>query len=195
MARVGLDLDGVCYDFDGAYRFLIEEHFGIAIPRPSTEWDFASKWLRENGHSEEVWKWLWNQGVHHGLFRHGHVLKGAVRAAHALDRAGHEVVVLTSRPKTARADTLMWLGFHNFPVGEFHLLPHQPKSAVRPHCDVYIDDSAANAADLIRNTNATVLLWDRPWNQNTRLPMNERLEIVYDWNRVIEVCNGGAAYA
>ena len=195
MARIGLDLDGVMYDFEGASRFLLREHFGVDVPKPSAYWNYTKDWLADNG-QPDAWEWLWTEGVRNGLFRHGHMLSGAVRAVNKLVNDGHELVVITSRPATARVDTLMWLGFHAVAAAEVHMLgDFKKKSSVRPYCDVYVDDSAANAGDLLKNTPGTVLLWDRPWNQGTPVVANteakERFDIAYDWDRVVEVANYG----
>ena len=186
--RIAVDLDGVLYDFEGACRFLLEENFGLVVPRPSTSWNFIKNYCRDEG-KPEAWGWLWTEGVKQGLFRYGHLLKGARRAMHALSAQGHSLVTITKRPRTAREDTLDWLGFYRLPMDEVHVLEDRSKASVLPQCDLYLDDSLDNVEELVtRLPSASVLLWDQPWNQEPVLDwfMPGRCRRVYAWDQVLE---------
>lgn len=185
--RICVDMDEVLYDFEGASRFLIEERWGVTIPSPSSHWTYAREWLKENTGSEKAWHWLWKGGVDKGLFRHGHVLRGAFRAMHEMHKAGHELVVITSRPQRAAADTLEWLGYHRMPVTEVHILgPGKRKIDVLPWADLYIDDAPHHIEDVISLTTKVGVLFDRPWNQDFSCPKLglDRFYRAHSWEEV-----------
>lgn len=185
--RFGLDLDGVVYDFEGAARFILRTIHGIDIEE-SPYWDHIPQRLEALGR-KDLWGWLFSpEGGRAGLWRSGHVLKGAVEAAREL--AEHsQLVVITRRPRTAIADTLLWLGFHGIPADEVHVLGDSPKHEVE-WCRWYVDDNADNIAELERYTVAKRLfLWDRPWNEGCVTA--GRVQRVNNWNTIIEEVKRG----
>lgn len=170
--NIGLDLDGVTYHWERTARYLLRTYRGCAnLADYSQSWD----WIEEQV-SREDWAWLWDEGVKHGLYRHGHVVTGAIIGAKALCELG-DVFLITSRPKFALKDTLDWLSLH-FNEVEFSGLNilsfGQLKSTVRPDCDVYIDDGDQNLHDLT-GAGKHVVLFDQPWNQEIHLPHNADL--------------------
>lgn len=181
--RFGLDLDGVVYKWDRTARYMLKLYLGEDLPPDSDSW---------NAIEESVpgwkWKWLWTEGVKRGLFRYGHCYKGAIEGVQRLGELT-ELVVITSRPKSAVQDTLDWLSYNRFPVAEVHILgPDQKKSDVLPVCDFYLDDGLHNMQDLAVNTAAELLLWNRPWNQDGYLEemIPGCVRRVSTWPEVIE---------
>ena len=124
-----------------------------------------------------------------GLFRHGHLYPGTIKAIRRLSELG-DVIVITHRPKHAVHDTLAWLAYQNLPLSGIHILTGQePKSSAEPKCDAYLDDKIENCFDLHHNTQARlVALMDRPWNQRPcRLEGEGRhLRRVNDWQHFID---------
>lgn len=164
--RIGLDIDGCIYQWDRTARYLLREvlpnsPYKEVLQQEAQSWD----WIQEHV-SKEHWQWLWTEGVRLGLFRYGFLCTGSVQAIRELAE-DHEIVLITHRPKQAVGDTLAWLGLMNLPIAGLHLLTNQePKSGVRPACDVYLDDKPENVYDLNQNVGGSwVYLMDRPWNQ------------------------------
>ena len=165
--RIGVDLDGVCYKWSKTARYMLREMLpGSPYTRegPMGQEADGYDYIQRNI-APEHWKWLWTEGVRLGLFRHGHIIKGAVEGVNALAADGHDMIIVTHRPKAAVTDTLRWLAFADFPLAGVHILTdQQPKSTVP--CDVYIDDKPENVVDMAENTDARlVALYDAPWNQ------------------------------
>jgi uncharacterized HAD superfamily protein len=157
--RLGLDLDGVVYRFSDTANYLILAHHGIKLGDWTT-WDYPEQHV-----PKEVWGWLWTKAItDHGLFRYGSIYKGTREFLTAVAELAN-IVVITSRPPNAVQDTMAWLAYQQLPTSEIHVLGKQAKSTVQPQCDVYIDDAIHNCQDLIENTNALVIMPDRPWNQ------------------------------
>jgi len=179
--RIGLDIDGVLYHFHKTAIYLLNtlKNYHLEVKEWS-DWD----WLKEQTFTSD-WNWLWKEGVKdYGLFRYGHIYKGAIEGVRKLAKLG-DIVVISHRPKNAIGDTLDWLSYNKFPVQEIHLLTNQePKSQVQPRCDIYIDDGLHNATDLSRF--GTVLLVDRPWNQDCDYTQPNVVIRVKDWNEIVE---------
>jgi len=171
--RAGIDLDGVCYQWSKTAAFLLNHYWHLSLGE-STSWNY----LQENV-SPEAWKWLWTDGVEkHGLFRHGNVYKGTFEALQTLAK-NYELVLITSRPANAMADTYDWIGYHRIPAREVHIIGiTTPKSTIQPLCDFYVDDKTENIQDL-ETTERPAYLMDRPWNQPKGVDTVQRR--VYSW--------------
>ncbi len=178
--RIGLDIDGVMYQWDKTARYMLRDvlpgsPYKDVMKQESKGWD----WIKDNV-SPEHWEWLWTEGVRLGLFRYGHLYPGTIQAVRRLAEIG-EVVLITHRPKQAVTDTLAWLGLLNLPISGLHLLTAmEPKSSVRPACDIYLDDKPENVMDLSGLLtrwedgkliySGGVYLMRRPWNESFPWP-------------------------
>lgn len=193
---MGVDLDGCIYNWYATFRFLANHYLNANLPPVEQVWN--GKQTDADFLTPDQQLWLWTHGVERGLFRYGHVYKGAVEALRRLAEIVDPVIV-THRPnslsvevppearRTAVLDTMDWIAFLRLPISEVHmLLRAQPKSSVP--CDVFLDDGVHVVEDLLRNTDATILLWDRPWNRtNIALPPGRPLWRVDDWKDVIDI--------
>lgn len=187
MIRIGVDIDGVMYEWEKTARYMLREILPNSpytkdgpLGQQSTAWGYI------DGHvSKEHWKWLWSEGVKLGLFRHGHVVPGTIKGVRALAEIG-DVIIITHRPRSAVNDTLAWLSFQDLPLAGIHVLSDmEPKSSVQPQCDIYIDDKPENCDDLRKNTKAKlVAMYDRAWNQHVTPPGSVR---VRSWNEFVNL--------
>ena len=177
MKRIGLDLDGVCYNYSATACMLLNHYKGYNLDWTQTDsWD----WLKSQV-SNNDWQWLWSQGVKEGLFRYGNIIKGAAEGVKELAKMG-KIAVVTSRPDSARLVTLDWLSFMEFPISELHIMGHgQNKSTTK--VDVAIDDAPHVAEDYIQ-AGIPVVLFDRKYNQ--MVPEQTLLYRAYDWKDVVK---------
>ena len=86
------------------------------------------------------WSWARTCGDGRSLF---HVLEpypGALAGLDSLVAAGHDVVIVTTKPNFAIRDTHEWLVRHEIPAVEVHIV--DDKAAV--DCDLYVDDAMRN---------------------------------------------------
>lgn len=187
--RFGLDMDGVIYDWHSAARFLWNHKFNLDLPRPEDMWN------RWDGHLDYMTKeqdaWLWKEGVERGLFRHGHVRRGAVEFCRDLDTIA-DIVLITHRPLQARQDTLDWIAFHKIPTSEIHML-HAMEDKSNINVDLALDDKPDNVLSFWQK-GVQGLLWDRAWNHNWTVAGNKMLadhyrcktwEDVLSWAKLI----------
>lgn len=166
---IGLDLDGVMYQWDSTARFMLRQRITAKGANPPTELFFPS--LNYNSIQDMVspadWDWLWSGAIEDGLYRYGHVEQGAMAGAKALSNLG-DLVVITSRPKAAVNDTIHWLStmFVQIPLAGIVIQSNgQRKSEVHPTPNVYVEDMPHVADDILDHTGSTVVMPVQPWNE------------------------------
>lgn len=157
--KIGVDLDGVVYNWGDTVRYLIKHYHGIDLP-PSTHWNFI-----EQNIPESVWDWLWTEGIELGMFKYGNTIKGSIEGLREIAGLG-ELEIITHRPRQAMKDTQLFIYRLPDVFDGIHILTKQePKSGVG--CDIYIDDNPQVIEDVVRNGSYAILL-DQPWNQEVR---------------------------
>lgn len=184
--RIGVDLDGVLYNWEKTARYMLREYKGHSrygpMGFPTTSWNY----IEEHAGTQD-WNWLWKEGVELGLFRYGHVITGAQSAVRALREAGHAVEVVTHRPANAVPDTIAWLGLFQKPEAGvvfdgIHILTNgQRKSTVG--VEVLIDDKPSNIEDVVGHGKRGIL-FSQPWNTGAKPAGSLRAK---DWPHVVEL--------
>lgn len=99
----------------------------------------------------------------------------------------HNIYFVTARDKSLELLTNIYLKYNKIPSDEIIVLGHTNKvpSAQKLNCDFFIEDSYHNALDLSSN-GFKVLLIDTNYN---RLPLNENIIRVYDWEEIFSIIN------
>lgn len=178
--RIAIDCDGVLVEWERTARYLLRTYRGLDLPTVSTEWDSIQGWV-----SEDDWQWLWSEGIKLGLFKHGHVVTGAIAGMKALSELGYDLLVVTARPKEAVNDTLGWLAYHmqDIPLAGVTILSRgEPKSVV--DAAVLVDDKLENIYEWPRRG----LLFDQPWNWGIESKRwdETRMRRVRGWEGVVD---------
>lgn len=176
--RIALDCDGVIYSYDSAARYMLREYRGCkGLDEPSTHWDFIQETV-----SPSDWDWLWSEGVKRGLFRYGHGIRGAIIGIRKLAEAGHELLIVTHRPRSAVRDTIDWLSYMHLPVSEVHILSdEEPKTFVK--ADILIDDKWENVKAW-SDVGRFAILFSQPWNRQGHA--HNGVSTVDGWREVVE---------
>jgi len=171
--RLGIDLDGVVADFNGGWMSRYNDENDTRLsPDMLTTWD-AIPGLTRFSSMAEFWAWARNNGGP-GLFRHLPVFPGAKEALQRLYR-DHEIVIITTKPPWANAETYSWLGDNDIPTREVHILGEK----WRVDCDVYLDDGPHNLESLVvERPDRVVCRYVRPWND----PVPGVIDI-HDWEQ------------
>lgn len=185
--KIAVDLDGVCYEFQRTYRYMIREYRGVEMPPVDefwTYWDAQMQYGTKQDHD-----WMWGGGVKKGLFRYGHMITGARRGLEALVRDKHKIIIVTHRPENAVSDTLEWAGlyFKGIPLSGFHVISSQHPKTTIPW-DVLIDDKPENIQHA-EDAGRIGLLFNQPWNESARPAfrlsgwnnMPFAMSVVQDW--------------
>lgn len=171
--RLGIDLDGVVANFNAGWMQRYNDEHGAELSQEMVvSWDGLYR-LTHFPDMREFWRWARN---HEGpsVFRHLDPYPGAVETLRALNKARHDIVILTAKPNWAVHDTFQWLADHRIPTREVHCLHDKWRIA----CDVYLDDSPTVLDGLARRRpDAMVCRFVRPWND----PVNGAVD-VHDWD-------------
>lgn len=179
--RIGIDLDGVCFDFAASLRhWLVTKHGADpdSLPEPLV-WDFfKDQWQLTSteflAHCAE--------GVDGGVvFRHGDPFPDTVQALNALRQMGHTLHIVTHRTFGNRSvqNTSEWLTEHGLPYDT--LTFSEDKTLLR--LDAFIEDNAENYLALDAAGVRSFLI-DRPWNHH--LESARRVHSWWDFVREIE---------
>jgi hypothetical protein len=104
-------------------------------------------------------------------------MPGAAEALADWQRDGARISVVTGRPPESREATLRWLEERGIPFDDLEFIDKYGRfddpSALTPadlltrDYDAVIEDADSMADYLVLHTDARVLLYDRPWNQNS----------------------------
>jgi len=158
--RLGIDLDGVVANFTKGWMEFYNKQFGTNfVVADSRNWgDLVD--LTHFEHIDEFWDWASDLDGH-TVFWHLEAFPGAVEALRSLVDAGHQIIVVTTKPDFAIQDTHEWVERHRIPAAEIHIL--EDKWLVST--DVYLDDGPHILPGLVKHRpESTVCRYIRPWN-------------------------------
>lgn len=163
--RVGVDLDGVCYDFAASVReYLcnrVRSHQHRACP-DATRWEFYEDWGLSLAAFLDTCHDAVNAGV---IFSHGDPYPNTAEAFSWIKAAGHSIHIVTDRsfgyPGTSQYATCRWLARHGLPYDTITYTADKTIAKV----DVMVDDKPENYHALTAAGVDTYLL-TRAWNQH-----------------------------
>lgn len=163
---LGVDLDGVCADYTGAFRQVVARRLGVpaaSLPR-EVSWDFKEWGI--SGHDEFVD--LHAEAVlKRRIFATMQPLEGVAEALWRLSDAGVWIRIITHRlivkegHAIAVADTCTWLDAHGIPYRDILFLGNKPQV----EADCYVDDAPHNV-DALRDRGNEVIVFDQPYNRH-----------------------------
>lgn len=158
---IGIDLDGVCYDFADSLRRFLHQHEGRPLETmpPTNCWHFY----------EEQWDLpleeflsACDRGVDAGVvFRTGDPHPFTVASLQWLNDIGHRLHIITDRSFGTRSqeNTREWLAEYEIP---FTTLTFSADKTCQP-TDIMIDDRPKNYDEILAAGGNPVLM-HRPWN-------------------------------
>lgn len=157
--KIGVDLDGVLYDFVDAYRtYCIKQgRHGIGRAEDVTEWDFYKQWgiTSSQFHSDLVTD---ADDIYGGGYMLGW---GAAMPRMRYLAQFHDLYVITSRPQPALAPTLEWVADNNLPVRGVILCD---RGKTDWGMDVLVDDSPEVIVGAQKRFHPCPIIFDQPWN-------------------------------
>jgi len=158
--RLGIDLDGVVANFTKGWMGFYNEQFGTNfVVADSKRWNDLVDLTHFNDIAE-FWEWCSDLDGR-SVFWHLEPFPGAVEALHRFVEDGHDIIVITTKPAFAEADTHEWIERHGIPAAEVHITEQKWLF----ECSVYLDDGPHILPRLVRHRpEATVCRYIRPWN-------------------------------
>ena len=146
MARVGIDLDGVLYDFIGDLARYVSVTTGRPLSElgPAVSWDFyADTW----GYTKrEYHRFVTDAVANKAIFMDLGPLPGSKQAIRRLRKLGHTVHIITARGfgPNARPLTCWWLDAYQIPHDSLTFAVDKRVIDV----DFMLDDKPANVDDM-----------------------------------------------
>jgi 5'-nucleotidase len=176
---LGVDLDGVCADYEGAFRTSVAARLELDAEglAPQTIMDAYSEWGLTFEQFEEAHRTAVTEDR---IFRHMEPLPGVSEALWQLSDAGVWIRIITARllfsgaHEVSAADTAYWLDANRIPYRDLCFISDKPNVGA----DLYVDDSPSNIVAL-REAGKTAIVFDQPYNRDLPGPR------AHDWNEVV----------
>jgi hypothetical protein len=166
--RVGVDLDGVGFDYVENTRKIAKilwpdwEERGFTLDAPSTCWDyFRDDWGLTGKQFGELNRW----GMEQGMVFEGPVVDGFVELLQNLRAAGHTIHIVTHRAMPGSvAVTDHWLRMHKIPYDSLSFVQNVADKTLL-ELDVLIDDKAENIASWTE-AGREAIIYNQKWNEH-----------------------------
>lgn len=168
MANLGIDLDGVCYDFTDSFVYYLKtiDWFNSnGVPEPddgyaAPKWDFFEDW----GITGREFAALCDDGVDAGIiFNVGDPFPDCIESLNLLKKEGHSIHVITHRMFGERSvhNTMDWINRHDLQFDSISFA--EDKSIIG--VDLLVDDYEGNWRTSLAQGIPCVIM-DRPWNRH-----------------------------
>jgi len=152
-----VDLDGVVFDFEGDWTERVHQLLGrYVVPNKTTAYDDLH--IR-GGFPDRASFWEWYRES--GGFAFDRTYPGAVETVRCWVAWGHEVLIVTSRPRWARSETLWTIARLGIPVAGV-VFAH---SKERIAADLAFEDNPQTLYMMATQGRAQPVRVDRPWNR------------------------------
>jgi 5'-nucleotidase len=176
---LGVDLDGVCADYEGAFRASVARQQGrdpAELPA-QTVLDQYSEWGLDPASFAETHR---RAVTEDRMFRVMAPMRGVSRALWELSDAGVWIRIITHRlcvnwaHETTAADTAAWLDEQRIPYRDLCFIGAKPDVGA----DIYVEDSPTNVLAL-REAGRHTIVFDQPYNRHLPAPR------ATDWEQVV----------
>lgn len=177
--RLGVDLDGVIYNFEQEFKNYYSELKNIPItslPSPK-QWAFYEDYGLT---TEEYYSIAGEAAIKSQIFTQGDVYPGAREGMRELCDLGLDIVIITAREMSTnpehmdiiKSNTEEWLGKNDIPYHELIISNDKTKH----NLGVLVDDNLSNI-EAILLSGGVGFVWDQPWNRN-----NNFYSRIRNWN-------------
>jgi uncharacterized HAD superfamily protein len=173
--KIGIDIDGVIVDLVSSMLPLLSKYCGRSVCYSDIRCFDIGKALKIEDKMEDIWTEVDNGNI----LRVAPPIKGAIIGLSELSE--HDIWLVTSRPKSSRSDTELWLRENRVEFDKLKFVDTGDKVPVVRALDVFLEDSLETAC-AVAEAGIDSLLFDQPWNQCSKLP--RRCERVKDWKDV-----------
>lgn len=148
--RLGIDADGVLADLDKSLIDGYNAQFGTSLRYEDVNHWNAFETL--TGWSHQEW-WDWVIRALPRMFLDAPPLPGAIDGMKRLQGRGHELCIISAKPRWAAGHLVEWLDNYDVPYNELHIT--SKKSYVA--CDIYVDDAMHNCREYLDTSDSLVV--------------------------------------
>lgn len=165
MARIGIDIDGVCYDFIKALRLYVNKTTNKPLeemPPPKSWHFFREQW---NISDDDYFKFVVNGVIDREIFWIGDIYPGCKESIDLIKNMGHEIVFITARrfngiEHLCQQATFEWINNSGLPYDK--IIVDNDKTGYS--LDLLIDDSPNQIENHILHGEHAAI-FDQPWNK------------------------------
>ncbi len=188
MKKIGIDLDDILLDFNGAFIEYHNSKYGTTLKKENTTTFFLEEILDIPREEAMLRLRDFYLSSHH---EEAAPIDGAVEALVDLART-NKLLIISASPEEIRIRIESWLKKHF--INTFESIHFTRKMSTDTHSlkksevcqslgiDVFVDDALHNAEN-IAECGIPVLLLDRPWNQGEVPKLVTR---VYSWSEIVK---------
>lgn len=173
--RVAIDIDNTLLDWQARWAELYKQWWGRYVPLAVTSrWDGCLSGTKFTS-MDEFYEWFTAAGGWTTM----EWIHGAQGAIWDLKRAGHELMLVTSRPVAGEASARELASALGLP-----LYFYGNKDKHRAPADLWIDDAPEVLENLAAN-NCKAIVFDQPWNDG--LDGDPYHQVAFGWDEVVEL--------
>ncbi len=174
--KIGIDIDGVIVDLVTSMLPLLSKFCGRSVRYSDICCFDIGKALNIKEKMGGIWAEVYNGNI----LQLAPPIQGSIIGLSELNE--HEIWLITQRPISIRSDTVLWLCENKIEFDKLRFVDIVGKESISRSLDVFLEDNLETAC-AIAEAGINSLLFDQPWNQNTKLP--QRCKRVKDWKDVV----------
>ena len=188
--RIGVDLDGVVFDSEKAFRVYSELYDMLELGQNSKVDNREVKFQdRFNWTQEEVSNFFKEYQI--DILKNANFMPGAKEVLKMLKNDGHELIIITARGETSKDVielTTNILKENDMDIFDKYCWAAQNKGkvCVKENIDIMIDDSNTKCDAIQKAGIKTIYLKDAP---NFDMEENENLKVLYNWGEIYRYIN------
>lgn len=184
--KIGIDLDGVVYDTEKAFR-VYQELYDMQVLKQNTKLDEREIRLQKRfGWTNEIVLDFFENYVI-PIVKEANYMPGAKMILKMLKEEGHELIVITARGITApdlipvTKQRLEKDGITEMFSKYYYAVKDKSEVCKNENIDIMIDDSNHNCKNTSENKIKTIYLKDAP---SYDMEENEYLKVLYNWGEI-----------
>lgn len=173
--KIGIDIDGIIADFVSYFLPKLNKYCKCSFS-DIVNYDFE----KNIDINKEDIKKLWEECDKYKIYKELKIVKGSVGALKKLVKK-HDIILITSRHKKHKKDTLHWLKKNEIKFTKLMMASDiKEKVNMMSKCDLVIEDSL-EVARMVEAREIPVLLFDYPWNK-----IGQRIKRIRSWEQVLK---------
>lgn len=172
---LGFDIDGVIADFVKDFLRVVKNEYDLDLTEQNICYHDLYQVLGVN--ENEAYKL-----IKENLLKDLDMIPGAKKTLKKLHADGHQIHLLTARPRDFMKTTKNWLKKKGIPYSSILYLNEGEKHLTKLSLDLVVEDNLKEAIRLLGKVKH-ILIFDHPWNKSYNV--REYFKRVYSWNDIL----------
>lgn len=173
---LGFDIDGVISNFVRSFASVVKKYYNLNLAEADIYYHDLDLVL---GISKEER----NKLIRETLLGDLALISGAKEGLAKLHSEGHQILILTARPRDLINVTKGWLKKRGIPYSQLIQLDEGQKYLAEVNLDLVVEDNLEDAIGWSKKVK-NILVYDHPWNRSFNI--KGLFKRVYNWNGILE---------